>query len=151
MTRLVFQKKELTSFSDREIQRFVAGDHCLDALEHVLERSRVHYSRGRVADFLHHDPDSATALIAAFAASHVCGLADAWQRRDWPVQHAYYVPDADQVRLASEEIATALALLALQEPLVLELEQDQFQELARDTFALRQIRYQHRSLAVFLG
>src|SRR6202030_2556477 len=111
----------------------------------------VHYSRGRVTDFLHYDPDSATALVAAFAASHVCGLADAWQRRDWPVQHAYYVSDADQMRLASEEIAAALTLLALQKSLVLELEQYQFQELARDTLALRHIGDQHRSLAIFLG
>src|SRR5260221_1137032 len=149
MTRLIF-KKRAELVSDRETQRFVACDHRLDALEHVLQRRRVHYLRRRIADFLHHNPDSATALVATLAASHVCGLADAWQRCDWPIQDAYNVPDAYRTRLAAEEISAALALLALQQPLILELEQDQFQKLARNTFPLRQIRDQHRPLSVFL-
>src|SRR5208282_623516 len=94
---------------------------------------------------------STTALVAAFTASHVCRLADAWQRCDWPVQYAYYVPNADLLRIAAQEISTALTLLALEESLVLEFEQDQFQKLARNTFALGQIRYEHGTLAVFLG
>src|SRR5208337_2747042 len=144
MTRLISQKRVPES-SNSEAQRFFAGHHCLDAFEHVRERRRVHYLRCRVANFLHHDPDSATALVAAFAASHVGRLADAWQRCDWPVQDAYNVPDAYQVRVAAEEISAALALPALQEPLVLEFEQNQFQKLARDAFALRQIGYEHGS------
>src|ERR1700722_10483536 len=151
MTRLISQKRELTSVSDRETQRFIAGNHCLDTLEHVLERSRVHYLGGRIADFFHHDPDSATALVSALATAHVRGFADAWQRRDWPVQHAYYVPDTYRARFASKEIAAALALLALEQSLVLELEQYKLQELARYPFALRQIRYQHRPLPIFFG
>src|SRR5208282_5688009 len=123
MTRLI-PKKRATLVSNRETQRFLAGDYRLDVLEHVRQRSRVHYLRGRVADFLHHYSNSTTALVAAFTASHVRGLADAWQRCDWPVQHAYNVPNADQLRIAAKEISAALALLALEEPLVLEFEQD---------------------------
>src|SRR5580704_13149085 len=113
MTRLIFQKKDSFKSSDRETQRFVAGDHRLDALEHVGQRGRVHYLRRRVAHLFHDDSDAATALVAALAASHVCRLADAWQRCDRPVQHAYNVPHADLVRVAAEEISAALALLAL--------------------------------------
>src|SRR5271170_1182401 len=128
MTRLMFQKKALKS-SDRETQRFVACDHRLDALEHVGQRGRVHYLRRRVAHLFHNDPDAATALVPALAASHVCRLADAWQRRDRAVQHAYNVPHADLAGVAAEEISAALALLALEQPRVLEFEQNQFQKL----------------------
>src|SRR5271154_3064490 len=150
MTRLMFQKKALKS-SDRETQRFVACDHRLDALEHVGQRGRVHYLRSRVAHLFHDNPDAATAFVATLAASHVRRLADAWQRRDRPVQYAYNVPDADLTGVAAEEISAALALLALEQSLVLEFEQNQFQEFARNTLTLRQIGDQHRSLAIFLG
>src|SRR5208283_5341945 len=121
MTRLIPQKKSTFS-SNRETQRFFACHHSLDAFEHIRQRGRVHYLRGRVANFLHHDPDPATALVAAFSASHVSRLADTRQWRDWPVQDAHNVTDADQVWIAAKEIPAALALPALEEPLVLEFE-----------------------------
>src|SRR5579862_6400219 len=136
MTRVMPQKNCL----NRKTQRLLTGDYRFNLLEHVRQRRRIHNLRSRVANFLHHDPDSATALVAALAAPHVRRLADARQRRDWPVQHAYNVPDADKVRLAAEEISATLALLALQQPLVLQLEQYQLKELARDALALRHIR-----------
>src|ERR1700678_2566884 len=149
MTRLIFQKKsELVE--NRETQRFLATDYHFDPLEHVGQRGGIHYLRSRVTDIFHHDPDAATALVTTLAASHVRRLADARQRRNRPVQHAYNVPDADEARVAAKEIPPTLALFALQQPLVLELQQDQFQELARDTLALRQIGNQHRSLSIFL-
>src|SRR5271170_3400274 len=103
MTRLISQKKANLD-SDRETQRLFAGDHRFDLLEHVRQRCGIHYLRRRITNFLHHDPDSATAFVAAFAASHICGLADARQRCDWPVQDAYNVSNADQMRLAAEEV-----------------------------------------------
>src|SRR5271170_3957828 len=150
MTRLMFQKKALKS-SDRETQRFIACDHRLDALEHVRQRGRVHYLRSRVAHLFHHDSDAATALVVALATSHVRRFADAWQRRDRPVQHAYNVPHADLAGVAAEEISAALALLALEQPLVLELEQNQLEELVWNTFAPRHIGNKHGALSIFLG
>src|SRR5208283_887982 len=140
MTRL-FSQKNVIPVSNRETQRLRAGNDRLHLLEHVCQRSRVHYLRGRVADFLHHDSNSTAALVAAFTAAHVCRLADARQRCDWPVQYAYNMPNADHLRIAPKEISAALALLALEQPLVLEFEQDQLQKLARNGFALGQIGY----------
>src|SRR3981081_3651793 len=114
--------------SDSETQRFFSGYDCFDSAEHVGERSGVHYFGGGVANILHYDSDSATALVAALAASHVRGPAHAWKRRDRAVQYADYVSEAHQARFAVEEISATLALFALQNPLVLEFEQDQLEE-----------------------
>src|ERR1019366_4778420 len=149
MTRLT-PKKRAAHVSNRKTQRFLAVNYRLDLLEHIGQRCRVHYLRGRVADFLHYESDCTSALVAAFTASHVRHLADTWQRCDWSVQYAYNVPNADQLRIAAKEVSAALTLLALEQSLVLEFEQDQFQKRARNIFALGQVRYKHGSLTVFL-
>src|SRR5208282_1706880 len=89
LTRLLSEKK-----SDFVVQPVFALHDRLDPLEHVGERGGIQDLRGGVTYVLHHDSDSATALVAAFAAAHVGSAADARQERQGTVHNADDVPDA---------------------------------------------------------
>src|SRR5581483_2915235 len=147
------RRRLLSGEFGRQLVRALAGaaDGGLDPLQHVGEGGAVEDARGRIAHVLHHHADAAGAFVATVLAADIGELADAANRGEGAFGIAKNFTEGDLARRAAEEIAAALALLALENPAIAQFEENQFEEFARDSFALGDIGDKDGSLAVFLG
>ncbi len=116
------------------------ADGGIDALDHLGEAGPVEDAGCAVADLLHDQPDAAGVLVGALFAAHVGGMADAGERGQGTVDDPDHLAERDEGRLAGEEVAPALPLLALEHPVFLEFQEDELQELLGDTLGLGDIR-----------
>ena len=95
---------------------------------------------GRVADFLHRQPHAARILLKTLVAAHVGGLADAWHQRQRPVERPDHLTDRDVSRPPAEDISAGATFLALDETVVLQLQENGFEELLRKSLPLSEFR-----------
>src|SRR5712692_1144788 len=104
----------------------------LAAVEKVLERGAVEDLGGSVADLLHDRAGRAGLDVVALTALHEGRLAHARQRRQRAVEHANHLSERDFARRLPERVAAAFSFLALKQPVILELEENELEELLRN-------------------
>ena len=116
---------------------------------HVRERCVIENPRRGIAHFFHREADAAAIFVGALAALHVGGLADARHGGQRPFEDADDLTERDFVGFAAEEVAPALAFLAVDEAVALELEQDRLEEFLGDGVAARQVRHEDGTATLF--
>src|SRR4029077_12977087 len=90
-------------------------------------------------------------LVNALFAAPVGGLADARRQRERTFEHADNLADGDVGGFPPEQIAPALPLLAVQQAVALELEQDGLEEFLRKLLPFGQFRDEHGAVIGLLG
>ena len=102
------------------------------------ERRVIEDAGGGVANLFHRQVDATCVFIDALLAAGIRGLADARHQRQGPVQNADHLSDRDVTGFSVEDVAAPPALLALEEPMARQIEEDGLQELLRKSLALSQ-------------
>ena len=100
--------------------------------------------RRGVADLFHRPPHAARRFVNALFTSSIGRLADARHKRKWAVKDTNNLADGDVGRLAPQGIAPASSLLALQQAVTLQVEENGFEKLLRNPLLFCQIRDQYR-------
>src|SRR3984885_4658410 len=136
---------------DGKVEKLASARRQLRALEQVRQCRRVQYPRRRLAHIAHEKPDSASALVVTLLAAPVCRLTCARQRSERSFDRAQHLSGGDQRRRLRKKIPATASLSAVQEAVVLQLQENEFQEAARNVFALCNIRDQNRTFAVLVG
>ena len=94
---------------------------------------------------------AADRLVLAIRAGYIGGLAGAGYWSEGAVEHADDLPQIDVGRVARQQVSPALALPALQDPLVLEPKQDQLEKFRRDLLFPGEIGDPHRLVTTAVG
>src|SRR5688572_19494275 len=106
---------------------------------------------GCVADFLHRQANSARFFVEALLAAPVRRLAHAGGQRQRTVQHANHLADRDVAGFPGEDVSASPALLAVQEAMTLQLEEDRLEEFSWKSLSLSKFRGLHGSVAGVAG
>jgi len=101
------------------------------APERVGQRVIVEDGGGGVAHAPEHLADGAGRLVAAVVAAPIGGLADAQDRGQRTIDNAHDLAEGDRSGIAGEQVAAVLAAPAVQDTVMLEIEQDELEELLR--------------------
>ena len=102
----------------------------------IGQAGAVEDARGLVAHARHRDADRAARLALAIGAAAVRGAADARDERQRPLDHADDLAQRNQVRRARQAISAHLAAMAVDEPGLAQIGEDQFEEFARHVGAV---------------
>src|SRR5687768_6711746 len=105
----------------------------------------------RVADFLHCQANSARFLIEALLAAPVRRLAHTGGQRQRTVQHANHLADRDVAGFPGENVSASPALLAVQQAMTLQLEEDRLEELSWKSLTFSKFRGLHGPVAGVAG
>jgi hypothetical protein len=125
--------------------------YAVDLAAERSEAGAVEHFGGGIPDFLHCQVYTAHCLITAVGAGHVGGLAGAGDGRKRAVEHAHDLAKVDIRWIPGEEIAATFALPALEDSVVLEAEQDEFEELRGDLLRAGKIDDSHRLAPLMIG
>src|SRR5690606_6658725 len=98
------------------------------AVAHLGQAALVEHIRDRLPHVEHHVPDLACCLVA-IVTGLIAGAAGAWERRQRPVEYAHDVTHHDLLGRPCEAIAALLALAALHEAGIAQLDQNGVEKL----------------------
>src|SRR5438034_11162476 len=96
--------------------------------------------RRGVADFLHGQPNPAGFLVKALVAWAVCRLTDAGRQGQRPFEDPNDLTHRDIAWLAAESVPAPSPLLAVDETVALQIEQDRLEELPRKPLLFSKFR-----------
>ena len=117
-----------------------------------IRKAGVIENAGNGISHITHHQAQATGLLIGAAARLIGHLADALDRRHWPIQYTEDLAESDLAGLPGQVVPATDAHLAVKHARILECQKNLLKEFGRDLFALRNLfDLHHRQGSVLMG